>query len=357
MVTLQTTQARQIAEAARRFQQQRTGHAPHSVTVVLGEDTLVITLYGALSPAEKVLAQSAAGAAQVQEFHRQLFASSSDAFRQEIKRITGVEVEEAAAEIEPATGSVVHAFTTGAMVQVFHFAKHLPMEVRPTPNDAITTTPVDHDAGHPAGSIPHQETEDGCATVGIYPLRKERGTIMSTLSPCNSAVGLFNSHTQAEDAVKELQHDGFDLKKLSIVGRDYHTDEQVVGYYNTGDRMMFWGKQGAFWGGLWGLLFGSAFFFIPGIGPLVVAGPLVSWIVGALEGAAVVGGLSALGAGLYGMGIPKDSILRYETAIKSGKFVLIYHGTPEEVENAKRILDASKASESNVHVVEQPVSV
>jgi len=180
---------------------------------------------------------------------------------------------------------------------------------------------------------------------------------MSTKTPCNSAVGIFTSHTQAESAVKELQHDGFDLKKLSIVGLDYHTDEHVVGYYNTGDRMAYWGKQGAFWGGLWGLLFGSAFFFIPGIGPLVMAGPLVSWIVGALEGAVVVGGLSALGAGLYGMGIPKDSILRYETAIKSGKFVVIYHGTPEEVENAKRILEKAKASETAVHFVETPLAV
>ena len=86
------------------------------------------------------------------------------------------------------------------------------------------------------------------------------------------------------------------MKKLSIVGKDYHTEEHVVGYYTTGDRMMYWGKLGAFWGGFWGLLFGSAFFWVPGIGPLLVAGPLVMWIVGALEEAAVVGGLSALGA-------------------------------------------------------------
>jgi uncharacterized membrane protein len=180
---------------------------------------------------------------------------------------------------------------------------------------------------------------------------------MSTMCTCNSAVGIFNSHTLAEDAVKELQRGGLDIKKLSIVARDYHTDEHVVGYYNTGDRMAYWGKQGAFWGGLWGLLFGSAFFFVPGIGPLVIAGPLVSWFVGALEGAAVVGGLSALGAGLYGMGIPKDSILRYETAIKSGKFVVIFHGTPEEVENSKRILEAAKASETAIHMTETPVAV
>jgi uncharacterized protein YbcI len=129
----QTAMARQIAEAASRFQQQRTGHTPQSVTVVLGDDTLVITLHGALSPAEKVLAQSTAGAAQVQEFHRQLFASSSDALRQEIKRICGREVQEAAAEVQPATGTVVHAFTTGTMVQVFQLIPSLSVDATAEP--------------------------------------------------------------------------------------------------------------------------------------------------------------------------------------------------------------------------------
>jgi len=99
----------------------------------------------------------------------------------------------------------------------------------------------------------------------------------------NAVVAIYDSHTQAEAAVKELQKSGFDMKKLSIVGRDYHTEEQVVGYYNTGDRMKHWGKLGAFWGGIWGMLFGAAFFAIPGLGPVLVAGPLVAWIVGALE--------------------------------------------------------------------------
>jgi hypothetical protein len=103
--------------------------------------------------------------------------------------------------------------------------------------------------------------------------------------------------------------------------------------------MRYWGKQGAFWGGIWALLFGSAFFWIPGLGPLLVAGPLVTLIVGALESAVVVGGLTAIGAGLYGLGIPKDSVLSYETAIKSGKFVLIVHGTEKETANAREIID------------------
>ena len=133
------------------------------------------------------------------------------------------------------------------------------------------------------------------------------------MSETNSVVAIYETHTQAEEAVKELQRSGFDMKKMSIVGKDYHTDEHVVGYYNAGDRMKYWGKQGAFWGGIWGMLFGAAFFAIPGIGPVLVAGPLVAWIIGALEGAVVVGGLSALGAGLYSIGIPKNSVVKYES--------------------------------------------
>jgi uncharacterized membrane protein len=155
----------------------------------------------------------------------------------------------------------------------------------------------------------------------------------------NAVVAIFNSHTEAEAAVKELQKSKFDMKQLSIVGKDYHTEEHVVGYYNTGDRMRYWGKLGAFWGGLFGFLVGSAFFWIPGIGPIVVAGPLVSWIVGGLEGATIYGGLSALGAGLYSIGIPKNSVLNYETALKSDKFLVIAHGTAEDVQKAKSILE------------------
>jgi uncharacterized protein YbcI len=115
--------AEQIARASIDFEHQSTGHAPKSVTVVLSDDMLVITLHGALSPAEKALATSPDGAAQVQEFHRQLFANASDSLRQEIQRITGVEVREATAEVESATGTVVKVFTSGTVVQVFLLAQ------------------------------------------------------------------------------------------------------------------------------------------------------------------------------------------------------------------------------------------
>jgi hypothetical protein len=158
---------------------------------------------------------------------------------------------------------------------------------------------------------------------------------MTTNEPC---VAVYGTHQEAEAAIKELKTAGVDMKKLSIIGRDYHTEENVVGYYNAGDRMKYWGKAGAFWGGLWGVLFGSAFFWVPGIGPLLVAGPLVSAIVGGLEGAAILGGLDAIGAGLYSIGIPKDSVLQYETALKAKKFVLVAHGTAEEVSRARQIM-------------------
>jgi uncharacterized membrane protein len=177
------------------------------------------------------------------------------------------------------------------------------------------------------------------------------------MSEKNAVVAIYDSHSQAEEALKELQRSGFDMKKLSIVGKDYHTEEHVVGYYNAGDRMKRWGKTGAFWGGFWGLLFGSAFFAIPGIGPVLVAGPLVAWIVGALEGAVVVGGFSAVGAGLYSIGVPKNSVVQYETAIRSDKFLLLAHGTEEEVERAKGIMRTARPVEVAVHVVKQAETV
>ena len=169
------------------------------------------------------------------------------------------------------------------------------------------------------------------------------------MSTSNSVVAVYATHTEADQAVKELQRGGIDLRKLSIVGKGYHTDEHAIGYYNTGDRMKYWGKAGAFWGGFWGLLFGSAFFMIPGLGPILAAGPVVAWIVAALEGAAVVGGVSALGAGLYSMGIPKDSVVKYEAALKTDQFLLIVHGTAAEVAQAKDIIETTHPAQLSLH--------
>ena len=129
MNKLDPTMAEKVAEAISVSQEKRTGYPPKGVTVVLSDDTLVVTLHEALSPAEKALASTPEGAAQVQEFHRELFKSSVDLLREEIKHITGVAVSEAAAEVETITGAVVHAFTNGSMVQVFRLAGSIPTEV------------------------------------------------------------------------------------------------------------------------------------------------------------------------------------------------------------------------------------
>ena len=169
------------------------------------------------------------------------------------------------------------------------------------------------------------------------------------MSEMKSVIAVYSSHEEAEKAVQELRKAGIDVTKLSIIGKGYHSEEQVTGYYNAGDRMKYWGNLGAFWGGLWGLLFGAAMFVIPGIGPVLVAGPLAASIVAGLEGALVVGGLSAVGAGLFSVGIPKNSILKCEVALKADKFLLIVHGTSNDVTKARDVVKTTGATEIDLH--------
>jgi hypothetical protein len=169
----------------------------------------------------------------------------------------------------------------------------------------------------------------------------------------NAVVAIYKSHIQAEAAVKELLQSKFDMKKLSIVGRDYLTDEEVVGYYHAGGHMRHWGKLGSFWGGIWGLLFGSGFFFIPALGPLLAAGPLVGGIVGALEEG--VGGRNALGAGLSRVGIPGRRVPQYEKILKSGKFLVIANGSEEETNRARQIINLGETEVLEVHQPSDPV--
>lgn len=154
----------------------------------------------------------------------------------------------------------------------------------------------------------------------------------------HSVIGVYERHTDAEAAIRTLQRGGFNIQRLSIIGKGYQTEEHAVGFYTTGDRMKSWGGLGAFWGGLWGMLIGSAFFFIPGIGPVAVAGTLSSMLVGAFEGAAVVGGLSALGAGLVSLGLTKEQAIKYERDLKADRYLLFVHGTQVEADAARTLL-------------------
>jgi hypothetical protein len=169
----------------------------------------------------------------------------------------------------------------------------------------------------------------------------------------DTAVAVFADHKGAETAIKKLTEDGFKMKNLSVVGKGYHTDEKVVGFYNAGDRIKFWGTRGLFWGGLWGLFFGGMFMVTP-FGPVVALGYLATVLIAAVENAVVVGGLTAIGAAIYSIGIPKDSVIQYEDDVKADHFLVMAHGTAEEVARAKSILGTFKPMRLAVHTYAKP---
>jgi len=166
----------------------------------------------------------------------------------------------------------------------------------------------------------------------------------------HKTVALFDDHLQAEAAIRSLEKGGVDMKRLSIVGLDYHTEENVVGYVHAGDRARYWGKFGALWGGVWGLLFGSAMLLVPGFGHLVILGPLASALLNLAGGAVVGGGVGALGGALASVGIPPDAVLQYESAIKAGKFALVFHGSEEEAGTARALLEKTASYQIDSHV-------
>ena len=165
-----------------------------------------------------------------------------------------------------------------------------------------------------------------------------------------SVVAVYGDHNSAEAAVKKLITSGFETKNLSVVGKGYHTDEKVVGFYTTGDRVKFWGTRGAFWGGFWGLLFGGLFMTVPFVGHVVVLGYLASrgarrhrerycgwWFERAWRRA------------LQPWRFPKDSVLAYETAIKADDFLVMARGSADEMARAKTILATTNPSRLDVH--------
>jgi hypothetical protein len=167
-----------------------------------------------------------------------------------------------------------------------------------------------------------------------------------------TAIAVFPDHAGAERAIKALSAEGFEMKNLSLVGKGYHSEEKVTGFYTTGDRVKFWGSRGAFWGGFWGLLFGGLFMTIPVVGHVVVLGYLATMIVAGLENAVVVGGLSALGAALYSAGIPKNSVLSYESDLKADCFLVTARGSAAEVERARALLANANPTRLDVHQAE-----
>lgn len=170
-------------------------------------------------------------------------------------------------------------------------------------------------------------------------------------------VALYDTHEAAEKAVKALRNAGIGFRKISIVGKDYHTEEQPVGYFNMGDRAQFFGKFGAFWGTLAGILFGAFVMVIPVFGHLVILGPLAATIVSGLEGAALGGAAGALIGALTGIGVPKDSAIRYQTAIEAGQFLLTVQGSQDDITLAEAVLRPSNPVSLASHGAAEPLTV
>jgi hypothetical protein len=165
----------------------------------------------------------------------------------------------------------------------------------------------------------------------------------------SSVTAIFPDHAGAGKAIKELKNCGLDIEKLSVVGRDSHTEDHAAGFYTRGERIRYGGKRDFLGDECWGDLAGAAFLIIPGVGPVIVAGPVANWIIGALEGSIFIGGMSALGAGLVTLGIPRRTVFKYEIAIKAGKLVLMTLGTEEDARRARRILEITEAEEINTN--------
>ncbi|MDP9109182.1 MAG: DUF1269 domain-containing protein [Pseudomonadota bacterium] len=163
-----------------------------------------------------------------------------------------------------------------------------------------------------------------------------------TVSP--PPIYLFATHREAEHAIRTLASAGFNVKHLSLIGTGIESEEHPMRVHTVADKIRAWGGTGAFWGGVWGLLLAPAVFLLPGLGPVAMAGPMASSMVGAMEGALVVGGASALGAALTATGVERAGIVQFETALKAQKYALIVHGNEEEARQIDLFLAAHRAS-------------
>ncbi len=165
----------------------------------------------------------------------------------------------------------------------------------------------------------------------------------------DSTIGIFTDPESAKEAIKKLVAGGFDMKELSIVGKGFHADEKVVGFHNAGERIVFWGNRGAFWGGLWGQFFGGVFLTLPIIGHVIILGTLAASVVSAVEGASVIGGFSALGAALFSLGVKRHIVWEYEAALKSDGFLVAAHGSKTAMKKARDILNRLNPLQLETH--------
>jgi hypothetical protein len=163
-----------------------------------------------------------------------------------------------------------------------------------------------------------------------------------------TVIAVYPDHASAEDAVRRLQKEGVPLQNLSIIGKDFQAVEHPVGFVTTGTVAGEGARVGAWTGGIFGLLLGAAFLILPGVGPVVIAGPLAAAVLGGVEGALAGAAFGGLTGALVGLGISKDRAIRYESQVKAGKFLVTLRGDGPQIEHAKSLFKAAKAEATEV---------
>lgn len=172
----------------------------------------------------------------------------------------------------------------------------------------------------------------------------------ATATQCSTLLAIYPDHAAAEDAVKLLQKNGTKMDQLSIVGQDFKTIEQPIGFLTTGSVACEGARVGAWTGGFFGILAGAAFLIVPGIGPLVIAGPLAATLLGGIEGAIAGSAVGALAGALVSLGFTKNQAIRYESQIRAGKFLVTFKGDSEQIEKARKLVEDNNAE--SVDIVE-----
>ena len=164
-----------------------------------------------------------------------------------------------------------------------------------------------------------------------------------------SVVAIYETLSAAEAAVHKLDEGKFPIQQISVVAKDIQDEKKVHGYVTACDVSKTGAKTGAWMGGLFGVLVGAAFLWVPGVGPAIVAGSLSAALLGGVEGALAGSAMGGILSGLAAWGISKQQILKYEESVKAGSYVLIAHGSPKEVAQAQNLLQKTGAAEVNVH--------
>ena len=145
-----------------------------------------------------------------------------------------------------------------------------------------------------------------------------------------------------------LMHLGIDMQCVSVVGKGHHVEEQASGYYER-DGPHFWGRHMSIWQDLWKILDGSAFLWVPGLGPLIIAGPLSGRVVAELQSPMIVGGVSVLGASLMALAVPGRQASKYETAVLADQLLLVVQAPGLEAVRDFQVLKDAGPLELEMH--------